>query len=727
MNMMRTQMRFLAPLLGVVLSAIPVGCSSGSSDRSGGGNSNPSTPPPTPTGTLGSSGSSSGALGVFTKEGVSYTVTPVAFGSSPTLLSFPNTGTVVGIITTHQVQATPINTSLTAIDGTAVDPVHDVGLAFASHGGEVSLFALSTANEVGTYDTLTAGTLRFYNAALVKIAGAIMNPANQTMILATADGFEVVDYTDPAAAVLVREIPSRAADAVNGVEIMENFAFDPAVPLGGTNHALIITGGNQGGSDPFMTLVDADTGAVYRPDSATGRLFTIDQTNPVAGKRYLDAAAVDTGYHVAVLADGGAGTIFVDLNQLTLDATAGTYALPSAAVHRITTYFSRTYLTIESTNHLVMMGGECGTVGLVVGQLSDPASALGFGREALLRELPAAFDNVGTLVNGWFSACAEPHAVGAYLTPPDHPVYTTPTSLGLWLNDALDHVAIIDIQGVLDGLLSDAPYVPTLPTPQDIAYFAIPKNYALSVSKAGTGGGTVTGPRIDCGATCSAPFNAGTVVTLAATPDATSTFTGWSGACSGTGTCNVTMDAAKVATATFTRNQLTLSVLKNGTGGGTVTGSGIDCGATCSALLDTGTEVTLTATPDATSTFTGWSGGACSGAGDCVVLMTATQVVTATFTANNTPPVANAGPDQTVNANDAVSLDGSASIDAEVNPLTFRWSFVSVPIGSTAVLSDAAVVNPTFIVDLPGTYVIQLVVNDGTDDSAPDTVTITVN
>jgi hypothetical protein len=140
-------------------------------------------------------------------------------------------------------------------------------------------------------------------------------------------------------------------------------------------------------------------------------------------------------------------------------------------------------------------------------------------------------------------------------------------------------------------------------------------------------------PGIDCGATCSASFDAGTVVALTPTPNATSTFTGWSGACSGTGPCAVTMDAAKSVTATFTTIQYALSVSKTGTGGGTVASSpaGITCGATCSALFDTGTVVTLTATPDGASTFAGWSG-ACTGTGSCIVTMDAAKAVTATFT-----------------------------------------------------------------------------------------------
>ena len=79
--------------------------------------------------------------------------------------------------------------------------------------------------------------------------------------------------------------------------------------------------------------------------------------------------------------------------------------------------------------------------------------------------------------------------------------------------------------------------------------------YTLTVTKAGTGSGTVTSTPtgITCGADCAEPYNSGTVVTLSAAPAAGSTFTGWSGSCSGTGSCSVSMTAAKSVTATFTK------------------------------------------------------------------------------------------------------------------------------------------------------------------------------
>jgi len=84
----------------------------------------------------------------------------------------------------------------------------------------------------------------------------------------------------------------------------------------------------------------------------------------------------------------------------------------------------------------------------------------------------------------------------------------------------------------------------------------------------------------------------------------------------------------------------TLTVKKAGTGSGTVTSSpaGIDCGSTCSAGFEEGTKVTLTAAPASGSTFTGWSGGGCSGSGSCVVTVGADTTVTATFTTSGPPP-----------------------------------------------------------------------------------------
>jgi hypothetical protein len=166
------------------------------------------------------------------------------------------------------------------------------------------------------------------------------------------------------------------------------------------------------------------------------------------------------------------------------------------------------------------------------------------------------------------------------------------------------------------------------------AVFSTAANPMLLVYKTGTGSGTVTSNPvgISCGTDCVEGFSASTIVTLTATADSNSGFTGWSGACNGTGICEVTMDQVRLVTATFTTYPLTIT--KPGNGNGTVTSNpaGISCGATCTANFAPNTVVTLTAVANSDSTFNGWSGEGCSGTGNCVVTMSQARSVAATFT-----------------------------------------------------------------------------------------------
>lgn len=160
----------------------------------------------------------------------------------------------------------------------------------------------------------------------------------------------------------------------------------------------------------------------------------------------------------------------------------------------------------------------------------------------------------------------------------------------------------------------------------------------LSVAKAGTGAGTVTSSPlgINCGGTCSFAFTEGATVTLTGTAGANSAAVVWSGCETVTieKKCKVTMSAAKSVTATFDLLKRKLIVEKKGTGSGTVTSSpaGIECGQTCSAEYDNGTEVTLTGSAGANTEAVKWTGcTTVTGENKCLVTMNALKSVTATF------------------------------------------------------------------------------------------------
>jgi hypothetical protein len=82
-------------------------------------------------------------------------------------------------------------------------------------------------------------------------------------------------------------------------------------------------------------------------------------------------------------------------------------------------------------------------------------------------------------------------------------------------------------------------------------------------------------------------------------------------------------------------SQHTLTVNKGGTCTGVVTSSpeGVDCGSDCDEAFYSGTVVKLIAIPDTGSFFSGWSGGGCSGSGQCILTIDTDTIVTATFNA----------------------------------------------------------------------------------------------
>ena len=91
-----------------------------------------------------------------------------------------------------------------------------------------------------------------------------------------------------------------------------------------------------------------------------------------------------------------------------------------------------------------------------------------------------------------------------------------------------------------------------------------------------------------------------------------------------------------------------------------------------------------------------------------------TAAATMTATRDNLPPKADAGADRAVKVATNVVLDGSKSSDSDGDPLAYQWSLMSKPSGSKAALAGATTLHPSFTPDLPGSYAVLLVVDDGT-------------
>jgi hypothetical protein len=133
-----------------------------------------------------------------------------------------------------------------------------------------------------------------------------------------------------------------------------------------------------------------------------------------------------------------------------------------------------------------------------------------------------------------------------------------------------------------------------------------------------------------------------------------------------------------------------------------------------SATISTPTPTTAAFDPDVGGEYVVRlvvnDGKASSGPDDCLISV-------------NTPPEANAGPDQEVNAGETVHVDGSGSHDADGDPLTYSWSMFNRPSGSNAALSRNDIPNPTFTADVLGIYQLSLTASDG-KASDEDWVTI---
>ena len=155
--------------------------------------------------------------------------------------------------------------------------------------------------------------------------------------------------------------------------------------------------------------------------------------------------------------------------------------------------------------------------------------------------------------------------------------------------------------------------------------------YAISVTKGGAGTGVVRGTGFDCGSDCSESASSGSVA-LTAISDTGSSFTGWSGCDSISGSqCTMNYDSNKTVTATFSLSSR-LTVARSGAQQGTVTSSpaGIACGTACSGYYPIDTKITLTSALPPGHCVT-WTGCTQNYASCSLTMGTSNTSVTATY------------------------------------------------------------------------------------------------
>ncbi|MEZ4861597.1 MAG: choice-of-anchor Q domain-containing protein [Caldilineaceae bacterium] len=447
-----------------------------------------------------------------------------------------------------------------------------------------------------------------------------------------------------------------------------------------------------------VTWTPALASGIYTPTLVVDDYRNVPTTVRKAPIQLQDttAPAAPQGLAAQARADG---SVLLTWNGAAAEADVAGYAVAvnGGAPIRQLGHFSQYEvfgLTAGTTNQIAVaaydLSGNLGTPAVVaVGMPAVGVNALNPARNGYYSDtISIVFDQVitptaFTLVN------AQGATIAGAVQPITDEVVHTPTTLDT--APATDTVTnSVVITNVIESVTIGVRFVPAtaLPagayvatarataadgTPVEVSwpFTVLPTLYDLTIGV--NGGGLVVGQGDTCDSTCTTSQVADTVVTLTAEAAPGFIFSGWSGACSGNGACQVTMNSAKSVSATFVpipTYGLTVQV----NGNGVVNGQGIACGAACTESYQAGTVVKLNPVPAQGFVFSGW-GGACSGVGDCSVTMDRDQQVTASFTTAPPPTT------------DLIYLSGSKDSklgrlkvgDEDIlafNPATVSWSLI---------------------------------------------------
>jgi hypothetical protein len=307
------------------------------------------------------------------------------------------------------------------------------------------------------------------------------------------------------------------------------------------------------GGGNLAVAVEQSSGDVYVADKVDKTILKLDEEgNPVAS--FGTAGAIDgSSTPAGSFSPAAEGTFGIAVDQ----ATGDLYAIDAG--HEVIDVFNATGAYNEQITAKpgeLYGGGAAYTDGIAVdeksGQLLVSTSwDLKTYRFALSGATVAPA--LGPFGSGYTSVAADSETGDIYITD-------TTDSLVERLNSAAEHQdQIAGLPGGSFGGLAVDPaggdlYVSD-GSSETVKVFGAPiPPKLLQVTKTGGGYGRLTSAPagINCGATCSAELEDGSSVTLTATPPSGSTFVGWSGACSGVASCQVTMSEARTVSAEFT-------------------------------------------------------------------------------------------------------------------------------------------------------------------------------
>jgi len=315
-------------------------CGGGGGGGASGGVGSPSTA------VSNSTEASSGSIGVFISNGNATVAAPSGASSSGSggnsTVTSSNTAYLIALPNAQN--STPSYTPITcspvsAIGGINLDTQHSVGVAFDTTSYVLGFFTFTGGSPITVSScastTLTSSYQIDTSAGSTDVGGVVMDPSIQTAIVETGSGFQFVDYSNPSSPVsssVYHTISSYEASSSKGIDLVENFAYDPYLVIGGVSYKMILSGSGavsyaNGKSDGnLLELADIKTGIVYRPDSQTESFFPTSTSSGCSA----DAIGIDTGYQVAIIGceyDGltkpaqtafSSITVLVNLNALTL-------------------------------------------------------------------------------------------------------------------------------------------------------------------------------------------------------------------------------------------------------------------------------------------------------------------------------------------------------------------------------------------------------------------------